>query len=82
MMGIVLVMTLHACYVACKQSVDNALPPPVAKSIVSRVPIVPPNAKNTRHVDIHIPIEMDIRNQITPPTWVDNPFKCRDTLKN
>ena len=81
-MGIVLVMTLHACYVACKQSVDNALPPPVAKPVACRVPIVPPNAENPRQVDIHKPIEMEIRNQITPPTWVDNPFKCRDNLKN
>ena len=29
MMGIVLAMTVHACYASCKQRMDTALPPPI-----------------------------------------------------
>ena len=28
MMGVVLIMTLHACYISCKQRMDTALPTP------------------------------------------------------
>ena len=82
MMAVVLVMTLHACYLACKQRVNDALPIPLAKPVSSRVPNVRPNVEVPRQVEIPRPIEMEIRNQITPPTWVDPPYKCRDNLKN
>ena len=78
MMAVVLVMTLHACYLACKQRVDDALPIPLAKPVASHVPIVRPNVEVPRQVEISRPIEMEIKNQITPPTWVDPPYKCRD----
>ena len=68
MMAVVLVMTLHACYVACKQRVDDALQIPVAKLVASRVPIVRPNVEAPCQVEISRLIEMEIRNQITLPT--------------
>ena len=40
MMGIVLVITVHACYIACKQRVDNALQFPI-KPVASRMTLVP-----------------------------------------
>ena len=76
MMGIVLIMTLHACYIACKQRVDTALPIPI-KPVASRVPLVRPNSDVSRPIEVQ-PIEMDIKNQISPPTWVDPPYKCRN----
>ena len=82
MMAVVLVMTLHACYLACKQRVDDALPIPVAKPVASRVPLLRPNPEAPHQVEIPRPIEMEVRNQITAPTWVDPPYKTRDNLKN
>ena len=71
MMGIVLIMTLHACYIACKQRVDTTLPTPI-KPVASRVPVVRPDPKSPRPIEIQ-PIEMDIKK-----TWVDRPYKCRN----
>ena len=76
MMGVVLIMTLHACYTACKQRVDTALPVPI-KPVASRVPLVRQNPDVPRPIEVE-PIEMDIKNQISPPTWVDPPYKCRN----
>ena len=70
MMGIVLIMTLHACYISCKQRMDTALPTPI-KPVASRVPLVRPNPDAPPAIEIQ-PIEMDIK-----PTWVDRPYKCR-----
>ena len=67
MMGVVLIMTLHACYASCKQRMDTALPPPI-KPVASRVPLV---RSTTEAIEIKL-IEMDIK-----PTWVDSPYKCR-----
>ena len=36
MMSIILVMSIHGCYLACKRRVDDALP--IAKPVASRVP--------------------------------------------
>ena len=71
MMGVVLVMTLHACYAACKQRMDSALPPPI-KPVASRVPLVRSTTETSPPIEIK-PIEMDIK-----PTWVERPiYKCR-----
>ena len=74
MMAVVLVMTVHACYLACKKKVDDALP--IANPVASRVPIIRPNTEVPRPVEIPRPIEMEIKNQISPLTWVDAPYKC------
>ena len=74
MMAVVLVMTVHACYLACKKRVHDALP--ITKPVASRVPIVRPNIEVPRPVEIPRPLEMEIKNQISPPTWVDAPYKC------
>ena len=74
MMAVILVMTVHGCYLACKKRVDDALP--IAKPVASRVPIVRPNIEAPRAVEIPRPLEMEIKNQISPPTWVDAPYKC------
>ena len=70
MMGIVLAMTLHACYASCKQRMDTALPPPI-KPVASRVQLVRSTPDAPPAIEIQ-PIEMDIK-----PTWVDHPYKCR-----
>ena len=70
MMGVVLIMTLHACYASCKQRMDTALPPPI-KPVASRVPLVRSTAEAPAAFKIK-PIEMDIK-----PTWIDRPYKCR-----
>ena len=74
MMAVVLVMTVHTCYLACKKRVDDALP--IAKPVASRVHNVRPNIEVPRPVEIARPLEMEIKNQISPPTWVDAPYKC------
>ena len=76
MMGVVLIMTLHACYTACKQRMDTAIPVPV-KPVASCVPLVRQNPDVPRPIEVQ-PIEMDIKNQISPPTRVDLPYKCRN----
>ena len=73
MMGIVLAMTLHACYASCKQRMDTALPPPI-KPVASRVPLVRPATENPPPIEIK-PLEMDMDLK---PTWVERPiYKCR-----
>ena len=74
MMAVILVMTVHGCYLACKKRVDDALP--IAKPVASRVPIIRLNTEAPRPVEIPRPIEMELKNQITSPTWVDSPYKC------
>ena len=49
MMAVILVMTVHGCYLACKKRVDDALP--IAKPVASRVPIIRPNTEAPRPVD-------------------------------
>ena len=68
MMSIILVMSIHGCYLACKRRVDDALT--IAKPVASRVPIIRPTNEAPR------PIEMELKNQISMPTWVDSPYKC------
>ena len=68
MMSIILVMSIHGCYLACKRRVDDALL--IAKPVASRVPIIRPTNEAPR------PIEMELKNQISTPTWVDSPYKC------
>ena len=70
MMGVVLIMTLHACYAICKQRMDTALPPPI-KPVASRVPLVRSTTEAPTAIEIK-PIEMDIKL-----TYVDCPYKCR-----
>ena len=70
MMGVVLIMTLHACYSSCKQRMDIALPPPI-KLVASRVPLVRSTPDAPPAIEIQL-IEMDIKL-----TWVDRPYKCR-----
>ena len=73
MMGIVLAMTLHACYASCKQRMDTALPPPI-KPVASRVPLVRPATENPPPIEIK-PLDMDMDIK---PTWVEHPiYKCR-----
>ena len=67
MMSIILVMSIHGCYLACKRRVDDTLP--IAKPVASRVPIIRPTTEAPR------PIEMELKNQISTPTWVDSPYK-------
>ena len=75
MMGIVLAMTIHACYASCKQRMDSALPPPV-KPTVSRLRLVRP-AENTSPIEIK-PLEMDMDLK---PKWVERPiYKCRSLI--
>ena len=71
MMCIVLIMTLYACYISCKQRVDSALTTPI-KPVASCVPIVRLTPDAPPAIEIQ-PIEMDIK-----PTWVDRPYKCRN----
>ena len=71
-MGIVLTMTIHACYASCKAKLDSALPPPVEPT-VSRIPLVRP-VENTSPIEIK-PLEMDMDLK---PKWVERPiYKCR-----
>ena len=73
MMGIVLAMTVHACYASCKQHMDTALPPPI-KPVASRVPLVRPATENPPPIEIK-PLEMDMDIKAT---WVERPiYKCR-----
>ena len=74
MMAVILVMTVHGCYLTCKKRVDGALP--IAKPVASWVPIIRPNVEAPRPVEIPRQLEMEIKNQISPPTWVDAPYKC------
>ena len=71
MMCIVLIMTLHAGYISCKQRVDSALTTPI-KPVASCVPIVRLTPDAPPAIEIQ-PIEMDIK-----PTWVERPYKCRN----
>ena len=72
MMGIVLAMTIHACYASCKAKIDSALPPPVEPT-VSRFPLVRP-VENNSPIEIK-PLEMDMELK---PKWVERPiYKCR-----
>ena len=64
MMAVILVMTVHGCYLACKKRVDDALP--IAKPVASRVPIIRPNTEAPRPVEIPRPIEMELKNISTP----------------
>ena len=70
MMCIVLIMTLHTCYISCKEKVDSALTTPI-KPEALRVPIVRSTPDAPTAIEIQ-PIEIDIK-----PTWVDRPYKCR-----
>ena len=57
MMGIVLAMTIHACYASCKAKIDSALPPPIEPT-VSRIPLVRP-VENNSPVEMK-PLDMDM----------------------
>ena len=72
MMGIVLAMTIHACYASCKAKIDSALPPPIEPT-VSRLPLVRP-VENNSPVEMK-PLDMDMELK---PKWVERPiYKCR-----
>ena len=72
MMGIVLAMTIHACYASCKAKIDSALPPPIEPT-VSRIPLVRP-VENNSPVEMK-PLDMDMELK---PKWVERPiYKCR-----
>ena len=72
MMGIVLAMTIHACYASCKAKIDSALPPPIEPT-VSRHPLVRP-VENNSPVEMK-PLDMDMELK---PKWVERPiYKCR-----
>ena len=71
MMGIVLAMTIHACYASCKAKIDSALPP--IEPTVSRLPLVRP-VENNSPVEMK-PLDMDMELK---PKWVERPiYKCR-----
>ena len=72
MMGIVLAMTIHACYASCKAKIDSALPPPIEPT-VSRLPLVRP-VENNSTVEMK-PLDLDLELK---PKWVERPiYKCR-----
>ena len=73
MMSMVLVMSIHGFYLACKRRVDDALPI-ATKPVASRVPVI-----RSTHVpmdDSPKAIEMELKNPISAPTWVDSPYRC------
>ena len=72
MMTIILAMSLHACYVACKTRLDSALPQTIEPN-VSRLPLVRPVENSTTIEMTALDVDHDLK-----PKWVERPiYQCR-----
>ena len=72
MMTIILAMSLHACYVACKTRLDSALPQTIEPT-VSRLPLVRPIENSTTIEMTALDVDHDLK-----PKWVERPiYQCR-----
>ena len=72
MMTIILAMSLHACYVACKTRIDSALPQTIEPN-VSRLPLVRPVENSTTIEMTALDVDHDLK-----PKWVERPiYQCR-----
>ena len=72
MMTIILAMSLHAFYVACKTRIDSALPQPIEPT-VSRLPLVRPIENSTTIEMTALDVDHDLK-----PKWVERPiYQCR-----
>ena len=73
MMTIILAMSLHACYMACKTRLDSALPPQTIEPNVSRLPLVRPVENSTTIEMTALDVDHDLK-----PKWVERPiYQCR-----
>ena len=72
MMTIILAMSLHACYMACKTRIDSALPQTIEPN-VSRLPLVRPIENSTTIEMTALDVDHDLK-----PKWVERPiYQCR-----
>ena len=72
MMTIILAMSLHACYMACKTRIDSALPQTIEPT-VSRLPLVRPIENSTTIEMTALDVDHDLK-----PKWVERPiYQCR-----
>ena len=72
MMTIILAMSLHACYMACKTRIDSALPQTIEPT-VSRLPLVRPVENSTTIEMTALDVDHDLK-----PKWVERPiYQCR-----
>ena len=72
MMTIILAMSLHACYMACKTRIDSALPQTIEPN-VSRLPLVRPVENSTTIEMTALDVDHDLK-----PKWVERPiYQCR-----
>ena len=72
MMTIILAMSVHACYMACKTRIDSALPQTIEPN-VSRLPLVRPVENSTTIEMTALDVDHDLK-----PKWVERPiYQCR-----
>ena len=72
MKTIILAMSLHACYMACKTRIDSALPQTIEPN-VSRLPLVRPIENSTTIEMTALDVDHDLK-----PKWVERPiYQCR-----
>ena len=72
MMTIILAMSVHACYMACKTRIDSALPQTIEPT-VSRLPLVRPIENSTTIEMTALDVDHDLK-----PKWVERPiYQCR-----
>ena len=72
MMTIILAMSVHACYMACKAKIDSALPQTIEPT-VSRLPLVRPVENSTTIEMTALDVDHDLK-----PKWVERPiYQCR-----
>ena len=72
MMTIILAMSVHACYMACKTRIDSALPQTIEPT-VSRLPLVRPVENSTTIEMKPLDVDLDLK-----PKWVERPiYQCR-----
>ena len=72
MMTIILAMSVHGCYMACKTRIDSALPQTIEPT-VSRLPLVRPIENSTTIEMTALDVDHDLK-----PKWVERPiYQCR-----
>ena len=72
MMTIILAMSVHGCYMACKTRIDSALPQTIEPT-VSRLPLVRPVENSTTIEMTALDVDHDLN-----PKWVERPiYLCR-----
>ena len=72
MMTIILAMSVHGCYMACKTRIDSALPQTIEPT-VSRLPLVRPVENSTTIEMTALDVDHDQK-----PKWVERPiYQCR-----